>query len=178
MALLVALALLATLTLAALTAAQTTVLELAMARNDEDAQRALLAAESAVVEAEAWLRANAREPAAMFTASGTGGLFAAPGYGGIPVGRGVSATAGRAAKPVPGVAEPPRYVIEWLGSRNDAGTATNPLPPATVDLYRITARGVGASFATVALQCTYGQTRDGGTGRRLTGRLSWARIDL
>ena len=177
MVLLVALALLATLTLAALTAAQTTVLELAMARNDEDALRALLAAESALTEAEEWLRAHARDPASRFSASGAGGLFTAPGYGDAALGRGVS-TAGRTAAAVPGVAEPPRYIIEWLGVRNDTGTATNPLPPATVDLYRITARGVGASFATVTLQCTYGQTRDGGTARRLTGRLSWTRIDV
>lgn len=177
MVLLVALALLATLTLAALTAAQTTVLELAMARNDEDALRALLAAESALVEAEAWLRANARDPASMFTASGTGGLYAAPDYGDGAPGRDISTVASRAATAVPGIAEPPRYVIEWLGSRNDTGTAANPLPPATVDLFRITARGAGAAFATATLQCTYGQTRDGGTARRLTGRLSWARID-
>ena len=176
-ALLVALALLTVLTLAALAAAQTTVLELAMARNDEDALRAFLAAESALGEAEAWLRANARDPASLFNAAGAGGLFGALAYGATPpVPRNTPGDGSQPATPPPGVREPPRYVIEWLGARTDIGTATRPLPPATVDLYRVTARGVGASAATVVLQCTYGQTRDGGTTRALTGRLSWAQI--
>ena len=175
--LLVALALLTVLTLAALAAAQTTLLELAMARNDEDALRAFLAADSALVEAESWLRGNARDPAAQFTAAGAGGLFTSPAYGRTPLAlRGLPVAATRVAARPPGVAAPPRYVIEWLGTRTDVGTPSEPLPPAAVDLYRITAQGVGASSATVLLQCTYGQTRDGGTARALTGRLSWARV--
>ena len=174
--LLVALALLTVLTLAALVAAQTTVLELAMARNDEDALRAFLAADGALAEAEAWLRGHARDPASLFTSTGAGGLFAAPAYGQTPPAPWDSPAATRVATAPPGVAEPPRYFIEWLEARTDVGTASEPLPPATVDLYRVTARGVGASHASVVLQCTYGQTRDGGTGRALTGRLSWTRI--
>lgn len=175
--LLVSLALLTVLTLAALAAAQTTLLELAMARNDEDALRAFLAADGALAEAEIWLRGNARDPASLFTAGGADGLFAAPAYGATN-----SATAsllaggGRAAGAPPHVAAPPRYVVEWLRSHTDSGTPLRPLPPATVDLYRVTARGVGASGAAVMLQTTYGQTRDGGTARALTGRLSWAQV--
>ena len=177
MVLLEALALLTVLTLAALAAAQTTLLELAMARNDEDAQRAFVAADGALAEAEAWLRSNARDPASLFTISGSGGLFSAPAYGAItPATVNLLAGGGRVANAPPHVAAPPRYVVEWLRSHTDTGTPLRPLPPATVDLYRITARGVGASAAAVVLQSTYGQTRDGGTARALTGRLSWAQI--
>lgn len=177
MVLLVALALLTVLTLAALAAAQTTLLELAMARNDEDAQRAFLAADGALAEAEVWLRGNARDPASLFTAGGTGGLFSTPAYGATtPATVNLLAGGGRVANAPPHVAAPPRYVVEWLRSHTDTGTPLRPLPPATVDLYRITARGVGASAAAVVLQSTYGQTRDGGTARALTGRLSWAQI--
>lgn len=176
MVLLISLALLTVLTLAALAAAQTTLLELAMARHDEDALRAFLAADGALAEAEAWLRANARDPASQFTAAGDGGLFSAPAYGTASPMANLLAGGGRAATAPPHVAAPPRYVVEWLSSHPDAGTPLQPLPPATVDLYRVTARGVGASNAAVVLQITYGQTRDGGTARTLTGRLSWAQM--
>ena len=174
-ALLVALALLTALTVATLAVAQTTTLELAMARNDEDAARAFYAADAALTEAEAWLRANATDPKLLFSGSSSG-LLAAPAYGA----QGPSAldvrTAGRAAAAPSGVAAPPRYVIEWLGGRRDSGTTAQPLPPAQVDWYRITARGVGSSFAVALAQSTWGQTRDGGTERALTGRLSWTRL--
>ena len=175
--LLVALALLSVLTLAVLAAAQTTRLELAMARNDEDASRAFFAAATALTEAQAWLGANVRDPAAMFTPAGSGGLFAAPAYGQPGAGRpDVLAGVGRVASAPAGVASAPRFVIEWLGARTDTGTPANPLPPAIVDLYRITALGTGASAATAVLQSTWAQTRDGGTVRAATGRLSWTRL--
>ena len=175
--LLVALALLSVLTLAALTAAQTTLLELAMARNDADAAHAFFAADAALVEAEEWLRANRGDPAGRFTAAGSGGLFSAPAYGRPAAGRrDVVATAGRAASPPAGVAEPPRYVIEWLGAYADAGSAAQPRPPVTVDIYRVTALGTGASSATAVLRSTYRQTRDANVARALTGRLSWTRL--
>ena len=176
MVLLVSLALLTVLTLAALAAAQTTLLELAMARHDEDALRAFLAADSALSEAEVWLRANVRDPASLFTAAGDGGLFSARAYGAASPLANLLAGGGRVATAPPHVAAPPRYVVEWLSSHTDTGTPLQPLPPARVDLYRVTARGVGASAAAVVLQITYGQTRDGGTARALTGRLSWAQF--
>ena len=175
-ALLVALALLTALTVATLAVAHTTTLELAMARNDEDALRALHAADAALTEAEAWLRANGADPTSLVAAAGGVGLFATPVYGV----NGPSAldvrTVGQAATIPPGVAAPPRYVIEWLGGRVDSGTKAQPLPPAQVDWYRITARGVGRSFAVAVAQSTWGQTRDGRTERALTGRLSWTRL--
>ena len=178
-ALLIALALLAALTLTALTVAQTTTLELGMARNEEDALRALHAANAALSAAQAWLRDNASNPSAQFTATGAGGLHTAPRYGaqGPPPG----AWRGDGSRAIPKPAglrgTAPRYVIEWLGTHTDTGTAADPLPAAEVDRYRITARGFGNTFATADVRSTYAQTRDGRTERPLTGRLSWTYLD-
>ena len=178
-ALLIALALLAALTITALTVAQTTTLELGMARNEEDALRALHAANAALSAAQAWLRDNASDPAAQFTATGAGGLHAAPRYGAQGPSSGAWHDDGSHAIPKPaglrGAA--PRYLIEWLGTRTDTGTAAAPLPAAEVDHYRITARGFGNTFATADVRSTYAQTRDGRTDRPLTGRLSWTRLE-
>ena len=173
-ALFIVLALLTAMTVATLAAAQTTVLELAMARNDEDARRAFHGAEAALAEARAWLRSNAADPAALFT--NAGGLYAPRAYGEpAPWRLDVWARdASRSAAAAPGLPEAPRYVIEWLTTRN-ADDPDRPPPAAPVDVYRITARATGAS-AVVLLQCTYGQTRDGGASR-LAGTLSWAQLD-
>ena len=178
-ALLIALALLAALTTAALTVAQTTTLELGMARNEQDALRALHAANAALSAAEVWLRANARAPAGQFNAAGAAGLYTAPRYGAPgPAGAPWSSSDSRAgAKPAGVYGRAPRYVIEWLGARTDTGTAAAPLPAEQIDRYRITARGFGDAFATTTVQSTYAQTRAGRTDRPLTGRLSWTLLE-
>jgi len=77
---------------------------------------------------------------------------------------------------IPGVASQPRYVIEWIGAFDDAGTPEDPLPAATMDLFRVTARGTGASGnATAMLQSTFARLRGGGR-RALSGRWSFTEL--
>ena len=171
----VSLALLTVLTVGGLAAAQTTTLELRMARNGHDAALALHAAEVALSAAEAWLQANAADPQTLFAANGNG-LHRAVGYGESAPWRDAAAwrNARTAPDTVPNVSVQPRYLVEWLGTRTDTGPATRPLPPLVIDLFRITARGTGER-ASALLQTTYGRARGGGT-RALTGRLSWVEV--
>ena len=176
--LLVSLALLTALAVGGLAAAQTTTLELRMARNQHDAALALHAAEVALSAAEAWLQANADPagPATLFAAGGAG-LHEAVGYDQVAPWRDASAWAGAQvlANVVPNASAQPRYLVEWLGTRIDAGSVTNPQPPVVIDTFRITARGAG-NRAWATLQTTYGLPR--GRGRRaITGRLSWLEVD-
>ena len=170
----VGLALLTALSIGGLTAARTTTLELRMARNQHDAAMALHAAEFALLAAEAWLQTNAADPAALFAASGNG-LYRAVGYGEAAPWRDAGAwNTALAAATVPNVSAQPRYLVEWLSTRTDTGTAMNPQPPLVVDIFRITARGTGER-ASVTLQSTYGRVRGSGS-RALTGRLSWVEV--
>ena len=175
----VSLALLLAITVAALSAAQTTILELRMARNSADGALAFHAAEAALAEAEAWLAVNDGDPAENFSPRGIDGLFAAAAYGERDPWHGADWTGqGRVlAVPLSGVEEQPRTIVEWVATFEDSGTPATPLPPVTIDVFRITARGSGAtSAASVLLQSTYGRVRDGGgmLDRATTGRLSWA----
>lgn len=173
--LLVGLALLTALAIGGLAAARTTTLELRMARNQHDAAMALHAAESALFAAEAWLQAHAADPTTLFATNGNG-LYRAAGYGAAAPWRdaGAWSTAFTAAT-VPNTSAQPRYLVEWLSTHTDTGTATNPQPPLIVDIFRITARGTGAR-ASVTLQSTYGRVRGGSGSRALTGRLSWVEV--
>ena len=120
--LLVSLALLTALAVGGLAAAQTTTLELRMARNQHDAALALHAAEVALSAAEAWLQANADPagPATLFAAGGNG-LHEAVGYDQVAPWRDASAWAGAQvlANVVPDASAQPRYLVEWLGTRID-----------------------------------------------------------
>lgn len=170
----VGLALLLALSAAALATAQTTLLELRMAGNAAAAEQALFAAEAAVREAEWWLgRHAAADPDAVFPAPGRG-RFAGLAYGDEdPWQRaGVWRSAPGLGVDLPGVPAQPGYLIERLGSFTDAGTRSRPLPPVTVDLYRVTAQGGGGA---VLLQTTFGQVRGGGS-RAFARRLSWVRV--
>lgn len=169
----VGLALLLALSLAALATAQTTTLELRMAANAAAAEQALFAAEAAVREAEWWLGRRGADPTAVFPAPG-GGRFAGVAYGDQDPWHppGVWRSAPALGVDLPAVSRQPRYLIEWLGSFTDGGTRSQPLPPATIDVFRVTAQGGGGS---VLLQTTFGQVRGGGN-RRFTGRLSWVRV--
>ena len=169
----VGLALLLALSLAALATAQTTTLELRMAANAAAAEQALFAAEAAVREAEWWLGRHGADPTTMFPAPDTA-RFASVAYGDRdPWQRtGVWRSAPALGVALPVVAMQPRYLIEYLGSFSDGGTRSRPLPPATIDLFRVTAQDGGGS---VLLQTTFGQVRGGGS-RAFTGRLSWVRV--
>lgn len=167
------LALLLALSAGALATAQTTTVELRMARNTLAAEQALQAAEAALGEAERWLAAHADDPVRAFAVPGNG-RFHGPVYG-QPAPWPQTAswnTAPTLAGSLPLGREPPRYLIEWIASFRDVGTPTRPLPPATVDVYRITAQGGGG---TALVQATFGQVRGGGS-RRFAGRLSWVRL--
>lgn len=173
--LVVALGLLLALTVGALVAARTTTLELRMARNATDAVRAFHAAEAGLVDAERWLVRNGGDPAATFSAAGTGGLAISPVYGGPPPWRRSEVwTESRVpASLVPGVDRQPRYIIEWLTTLTDTGPEDNPLPPVTMDVFGVTARGSGATAdVTVTLQSTFGRATDGSRARRL----SWTEL--
>ena len=161
------LALLMAITAAALSAAQTTSLELRMSRNSHDAALAFHAADAALREAEAWLEADGDATDARVHPGGTG-------YGSPPAWRdpAVWAAHGRAAGTrLPGVVEAPRSLIEWITTHEDTAL---PPPRPLVDVFRVTARGIGSSPATVVrLQSTYARTRDADEA----GRLSWVELE-
>ncbi len=175
----VSLALLLALSVGGLTAAQTTILELRMARNERDATLAFHAAEAGLLEAQAWLAANATDPPTLFATEGNG-LYAGVAYGETAPWRRAEAWRGAnsaVASAVPGTPTRPRYIVEWLATFSDTGTPDAPLPPATVDIFRVTARGSGPGNATATLQSTFGIAR-GGEVRAMTGRLSWADLGV
>lgn len=161
------LALLLAITAGALSAAQTTSLELRMSRNSHDAALALGAADAALAEGEAWVAATGDPSDARVYAGGTR-------YGEVAVWRDATAWAvhGQAAGiPLPGVAEAPRLLIEWVTTYQSAGAES--LPGPLVDVFRVTATGVGSSRATVVrLQAAYARTRGNGETRRL----SWVEL--
>lgn len=157
------LALLLAITAGALSAAQTTSLELRMSRNSHDAALALRAADAALAEAEAWLEATGDPADARVYAGGTR-------YGEVEAWREASVwtvhgqTAGT---PLPGVVDAPRYLIEWV-------TAYQSLGGVHIDVFRVTVTGVGSNRATAArLQATYARTRASGGIRRL----SWVELE-
>lgn len=170
--LLVCLALLLALAVGGMAAAQTTALELRMARAEREAASAFHVAEAALREAEAWVEANAA-PANFVD---QGGLYAPPGYGEPLPWQDAGAWRppnSRAASATPGSSTQPRCIVEWLAAVADRDDQGNLLSAATVDIYRITVRSGGRTSAT--LQTTYARERNGAPSA-LRGRLSW--IDL
>jgi len=162
------LALLLAITAGALSAAQTTSLELRMSRNSHDAALALRAADAALAEAEAWLDTDGDPAAPRVYAGGT-----RYGEGAAWRDQTVWAAHGQTAgMRLPGVVEAPRYLVEWVTTY--LGTGLESLPGPLVDVFRVTATAVGSSRATVVrLQATFARTRDDGEVRRL----SWAELD-
>ena len=156
------LALLLAITAGALSAAQTTSLELRMSRNSHDAALALRAADGALAEAEAWLEATGDPADARVYAGGTR-------YGEVEAWRDPAvwfAHGQTAGTPLPGLVGPPRFLIEWV-------TTYESQPGIHVDVFRVTVTGVGSNQATVVrLQATYARTRAGGGIRRL----SWVEL--
>lgn len=152
-----ALALLTAVTIAATASALASSLQVRMARNAHDAALALAAAETALREGE---RLVAAVTPASFNAPGAVGLYLPAPFASAPrwtqdeVWRG---NASRVAS-VPGVAEAPRYIVEWVATRSDGGQA-----------FRVTARGVGGTrFAVALVQSVVVQ--EGGQVRRRSWR--------
>ena len=160
------LALLLAITAGALSAAQTTSLELRMSRNSQDAALAFQAADAVLAQAEAWLEAGGGATDQRVQPRGTRD-GAAPAWRDQAVWTRYGQDSGTH---FPGVVDIPRFLIEWV-TTYDAGTPTT--PGSLVDVFRVTAIGVGSSPATVVrLQGTYARTRGAGTSR-----LSWVELE-
>ena len=148
MVLLISLGLLLALTLGAVSAAQTVILEQRMTRNEADAARAFLAAEAALATVEAEIESGT------ITA-----LLPAQAYGDDPPWR------------VRDWSQPgPVHAVAMLvGVQDQSGN--------DVDVYRITVREEGPAGAVAWLQTTYGVVNGGGDSP-LAGRLSWVTLTL
>ena len=146
MVLLVSLGLLLSLTLVAVSAAQTTVLELRMARNGRDAALAFHAAEAALSDAESAIVA------------GTVSALSARAYGAPPPWQSHDWPDSESA-----------YVVEAVATVGET-------PASEVAVFRVTARGQGPGSAVAWLQTTYGLANASGADPRMTGRLSWVAL--
>lgn len=146
MVLLVSLGLLLSLTLATVSGAQTTVLELRMARNGRDATLAFHAAEAALLEAELAIMA------------GTVSAVSAPAYGAAPPWQSHDWPDSDSA-----------YIVEAVATVGET-------PSNEVAVFRVTARGQGPGSAVAWLQTTYGRANAPGADPRMTGRLSWVAL--
>lgn len=165
-ALVISMVLLLVLTIVGVSAVQTTSLEELMARNAHDSQLAFQAAEVALREAEFWVDNNI-VATAQFSASGNNGLYTAASFAqaerwtqsGIWTG-GASRVA---TASVTGVAESPRFIVEWVATverDQNPGMLTSSYATILdrVEIFRITARGVGGTTnATSTLQTTFGK---------------------
>lgn len=166
-ALFISLVLLLVLTIAGVSAVQTTSLEERMARNTHDTLLAFQAAESALREAERWILANVNSTA-QFSDAGNNGLWTGMPYDEADQrweeniwGTG-SAQSIAVASAVQGVAEQPRFIIEWIATvqRDENPNLLGSSYAAVFDrieIFRITARGIGGTpNARVMLQGTFG----------------------
>ena len=165
-ALFISLVLLLVLTIIGISSVQTTSLEVRMTRNQYDATLAFQAAESALRDAEAQL--DAIVSTAGFTETGNAGLYIVSEVGETENWQGSNVWNGSnsliAANAIDGVYEQPRYIIEHVASvlrETNAYQLDDPYAAGgsdRVEMFRITARGVGGSVnARVLLQSTYGR---------------------
>lgn len=165
-ALFISLVLLLVLTIIGVSAVQTTSMEERMARNTHDSVLAFEAAEVALRTGETFLRNNVNS-VALFTPAGNNGLWKASDYGQTERWQQANVWTGAnsvvvAANTIAGVAEQPRYIIEFVApvqrSQNQyvLGTGAN-VGDEQIQIFRITARGVGGTTnARVLLQSTFG----------------------
>jgi type IV pilus assembly protein PilX len=165
-ALFISLVLLLLLTIIGVSAVQTTTLEVRMARNEHDTLLAFQSAESALRDAEALL--ETLTSAVSFTDAGTNGRWTIADLGDPDrwnlAGLWTGALSVTGATNVAGVAAQPRFIIEHVASvlrEDNAYQLNDPYAGGTADrieMFRITARGVGGSpNAVVLLQSTYGR---------------------
>ena len=165
-ALFISLVLLLVLTIIGVSSVQTTSLEVRMTRNAHDSTLAFQAAESALRDAEAQLDLMVGTGA--FTDAGNNGLYNVADLGDTEHWKAANVWSGGnsvvAATNVDGVSEAPRYIIEYVASvllEDNAYELQDPYGGGTttsVEIFRITARGVGGSpNARVLLQSNYGR---------------------
>ncbi len=165
-ALFISLVLLLVLTIIGVSSVQSTSLEVRMSRNEHDTLLAFQAAESALRDAETQLLAITST--APF--NGTAGLYRVADMGTTENWDTAGVWAGGSsviANAVEGVAEPSRYIIEYLGPvvrEENAYEQNSPYGSGQVDrieMFRITARGIGGTNnASVLLQSTFGRIMD------------------
>lgn len=166
-ALFISLVLLLVLTIAGVSAVQTTSLEERMARNTHDSLLAFQSAESALREAEGWIIANVNSTA-QFSDAGTDGLWTTAPYDESDqrweedIWADGNAQSIAVNTNVDGVAEQPRFIVEWVATvqRDENPNLLGSSYSAVFDrieIFRITSRGVGATEnARVMLQGTFG----------------------
>ncbi len=166
-ALFISLVLLLVLTIAGVSAVQTTSLEERMARNTHDSLLAFQAAESALREAEAWILANVNSTA-QFSDNGMDGLGTSAPYDEVDqrweedIWTEASQTSIQVDNDVNGVVLQPRFIVEWVATvqRDENPNLLGSSYGAVFDrieIFRITARGIGATAnARVMLQGTFG----------------------
>ena len=164
-ALFISLVLLLVLTIAGVSAVQTTTMEERMARNSHDSLIAFQAAEAALQQAEAWMEGNVIGTA-VFDGAGANGLWVAADFGEDD--RWMDEAVWNGAQSVevpvnlPDVAAQPRYLVEWLATVQRTENSVMMQSSYTslfdrIEVFRITARGVGGSAnSQVFLQSTYG----------------------
>jgi len=166
-ALFISLVLLLVLTIAGVSAVQTTSLEERMARNTHDSLLAFQSAESALREAEGWIIANVNSTA-QFSDGGTNGLWTSAPYDEADqrweedIWADGNAQSIAVASAVDGVSAQPRFIVEWVATvqRDENPNLLGSSYSAVFDrieIFRITSRGVGATpNARVMLQGTFG----------------------
>ncbi len=164
-ALFISLVLLLVLTIIGVSSVQSTSLEERMARNAHDSVLAFQAAEMALRQAEEWLVANAPE-AADFSNGGAGGLWTAAPFGVNPrwenAGVWSAGSSVQVAVALGNVESQPRYMIEFLATIDQTANQYEvgqgyPVLNETINIFRVTARGVGGSdTAQVLLQSSFG----------------------
>ncbi|MCZ6617136.1 MAG: PilX N-terminal domain-containing pilus assembly protein [Gammaproteobacteria bacterium] len=169
MVLFISLVMLLILTILGVSAVQTTILDVRMARNDHDSLLAFQSAESALRDAEDFL--DGVTSIVDFTNTGNNGLWTVADLGDparwdvANVWTGANSVV--AATVVAGVAEQPRFIIEHAASvirADNAYLIEDPYASSATDrieIFRVTARGVGGSAnSRVLLQSAYGRILD------------------
>ena len=168
-ALFISLVLLLVMTIAGVSAVQTTSLEERMARNTHDSLLAFQAAESALREAEDWIIANVNSTA-QFSDAGVNGLWTTMPYDEADQRWEEDVWADGSAQSIPVVEEvgagvlasQPRFIVEWVATvqRDENPNLLGSSYSAVFDrieIFRITSRGVGGTAnARVMLQGTFG----------------------
>ena len=163
-ALFISLVLLLVLTIIGVSSVQTTTLELRMSRNEHDRLLAFQSAESALRDAEVALEAVANTT----VFDGTNGLYQIANMGNDEVWWDNATWGGANSIAAPtniaGTAGQARYIIEHMGAilrEENAYQQDGPYQVSgsdRIDMFRITARGIGGTDnAVVMLQTTYGR---------------------
>ena len=156
------------LTLLGVSSVQTTSLEQIMARNAVDANIAFQAAESALREGEDFVENLTNTQSFDASGANNNGLYDDAGPGNRPNWRNITWNSGLghrvSSTGVTGTVRPPEYIVERVTVVIPQGDSLNldnigsELGTGTTQIFRVTARGQGATVDSQALvQSTYGK---------------------